>query len=151
MGMALLAGCQNGKAPALGSQAHEVWQCAYGEPLGIAHHGRRIGNPHSDVTTAWLCCVHDWQIPVSAVAAAAQNEAMTKDPGATPSALGNSVKDLVARILDTVRLPDRNTTGPFRFAIDHCFPIRGQVGCVVCCWVTVQALLTVLFPRRALC
>ena len=49
------------------------------------------------------------------------------DGGASTDDLSTSVPRLVQRVLDTVRLPDRHDSGNFYFAIDHCFPIRGQV------------------------
>lgn len=68
---------------------------------------------------------------------------------ADPADLAGSVPRLVQRVLDTVRVPERHDGGNFYFAIDHCFPIRGQVRpCSVdlplCttrshgCWCTLQ-------------
>lgn len=38
----------------------------------------------------------------------------------------DTVKDLVEVMKKSVKVPNRSATGPFLFAIDHCFPIKGQ-------------------------
>lgn len=37
------------------------------------------------------------------------------------------VDDLVQLLRSRVRVPQRSARGPLYFAVDHCFPIRGQV------------------------
>jgi selenocysteine-specific elongation factor len=41
-------------------------------------------------------------------------------------AQSDTVAQLVTTMKETVRLPQRDAGGPFFFAIDHCFPIKGQ-------------------------
>lgn len=36
------------------------------------------------------------------------------------------VKELIARLCAVVPLPQRETTGPLVFSVDHCFAIKGQ-------------------------
>lgn len=45
---------------------------------------------------------------------------------ATSKKQDDTVKDLVRLMHDTVAVPRRDPSGPFLFAVDHCFPIKGQ-------------------------
>ena len=36
------------------------------------------------------------------------------------------IDELVAEILSRARVPERREDAPFYFAIDHCFPVKGQ-------------------------
>jgi len=38
----------------------------------------------------------------------------------------DSVTELVSVMQSTVSAPERRSDGPFVFAVDHCFPIKGQ-------------------------
>ena len=49
---------------------------------------------------------------------------------AAPSADSNNspkgVEGLLATLLDYMVVPKRDSSGPFIFSVDHCFPIKGQ-------------------------
>ena len=59
------------------------------------------------------------QCPIIAVAA---------KTGGSDSESSESIglEDLITCLNDHSFIPTRNTTGPFMFAVDHCFSIRGQ-------------------------
>lgn len=54
-------------------------------------------------------------------------DALMVDVSANPEAL-QGIDDLIAALLQHVatHTPHRDHSGPFVFAIDHCFPIQGQ-------------------------
>ena len=46
--------------------------------------------------------------------------------GAAAGGAPEGIEDLLATLRASIRVPERNPDGPLLFAIDHCFPIKGQ-------------------------
>eukprot|EP00002_Diphylleia_rotans_P018534 TRINITY_DN3588_c0_g1_i2.p1 TRINITY_DN3588_c0_g1~~TRINITY_DN3588_c0_g1_i2.p1 ORF type:complete len:456 (-),score=94.69 TRINITY_DN3588_c0_g1_i2:427-1794(-) len=57
------------------------------------------------------------EVPMIAVAAC---------PGADPSGAPLGLSEFLSTFSASIKIPQRNPDGPFLFAIDHCFAIRGQ-------------------------
>jgi selenocysteine-specific elongation factor len=58
--------------------------------------------------------------------AAAAGDGAASAAAPTSKKQDETVRDLVRVMRDTVAVPRRDASGPFLFAVDHCFPIRGQ-------------------------
>ena len=71
-----------------------------------------------------LAATKFYDAPIVGVAARPGGAASAGEDTEAVESIG--VKELVEVIKGHIKLPERAPDGPFMFAVDHCFPIKGQ-------------------------